>query len=129
MRLRQTNETPTLSQNDAKVVYNLSDRSKAAEQMLLKGFNYAMAPNKLPVEKILCGIENGISILEPNATETVRQEVCTILRNTHPPKKNLNIEKLKILIELKRNENIVILPTDKGNATVVLNTRDYKDKM
>ncbi|GJQ87972.1 hypothetical protein Trydic_g12901 [Trypoxylus dichotomus] len=80
--------------------------SKAAEQVLSKGFNYAIAPNRLPVEKIVCGVENAISILEPN------------------------IEELKALIEFKRDENTIsILPADKSNATVVPNTRDYKDKM
>ncbi|GJQ81349.1 hypothetical protein Trydic_g20561 [Trypoxylus dichotomus] len=113
MRLRQNQETPTLPQNYTKVVYNLSDRqlSKVAEQVLSKG------------------IENAISILELNTAETVRQEVCTVLRNIRPSKKNLSTEKLKVLIELKRDEKIVILPADKGNATMVLTTRDYKDKM
>ncbi|GJQ69312.1 hypothetical protein Trydic_g6445 [Trypoxylus dichotomus] len=56
---------------------------------------------------------------------------CIILnhRKTRPPKKNLNIEELKALIEFKRGENTIILPADKGNATVVLSTRDFKDKM
>ncbi|GJQ65138.1 hypothetical protein Trydic_g7281 [Trypoxylus dichotomus] len=103
--------------------------TKAAEQVLSKGFNYAIAPKKLPVENIVCGVENAISILEANATETIRQRVCTILRNTRPPKKNFNTEELNALIQVKRNENIIIPPADKGIATVVLNTRIYKDKI
>ncbi|GJQ70041.1 hypothetical protein Trydic_g22524 [Trypoxylus dichotomus] len=47
--------------------------------------------------------------------------------NTRPPRKNLNTKELKALIELTLNENITILPADKGNATVVRNTRNYKD--
>ncbi|GJQ72919.1 hypothetical protein Trydic_g1562 [Trypoxylus dichotomus] len=92
---------PTLPQNNTKVVYNLSNRqlSKAAEQVLSKGFNYAIALSKLPVEKIVCGVENAIGILEPNITETVRKGDCTILRNTCPPKKNLSTEELKTLME------------------------------
>ncbi|GJQ80564.1 hypothetical protein Trydic_g19968 [Trypoxylus dichotomus] len=82
-----------------------------------------------PVEKIVCGIENAVSILEPNIAETVRQEVCTILRSIRSPTKNLNTEEFKAVTELKRDENIIILLADRGNATVVLNTRDYKDKM
>ncbi|GJQ77968.1 hypothetical protein Trydic_g2329 [Trypoxylus dichotomus] len=81
------------------------------------------------LEKIVCGVENTISTLETNTAETIRQEACTILNNTRPPKKNLNIEELKALVEVRRNENIIIFPTDRGNGTVVLNTRDYKDKM
>ncbi|GJQ78644.1 hypothetical protein Trydic_g11747 [Trypoxylus dichotomus] len=81
------------------------------------------------MEKIVCGVYIAISILEPNTAATVRQEVCTILRKTRPPKKNLSTENLKALIELKRDKNIIILPADKCNATVVLNTRNYKHNM
>ncbi|GJQ73270.1 hypothetical protein Trydic_g13643 [Trypoxylus dichotomus] len=45
--------------------------------------------------------------------------------NTRQPKKNLNTEELKTL-DLKWNENIIILPVDKGNARMVLDTRNYK---
>ncbi|GJQ74906.1 hypothetical protein Trydic_g9538 [Trypoxylus dichotomus] len=62
-----------------------------------------MAPNKLLVLKFVCRVENVISILEPNIAEIVRQDVCTILRNTRPVKKNLNTQELKALIELKRD--------------------------
>ncbi|GJQ74289.1 hypothetical protein Trydic_g19186 [Trypoxylus dichotomus] len=92
-----------------------------------KGFNYALS--KLPVEKVLCRFKNIIITLEANTAETVRQEVCAILRNTRLPKKNFSTEKLKVLIELKRNEKIIILPAGKGNDTVVLNTKDHKDEM
>ncbi|GJQ74072.1 hypothetical protein Trydic_g18994 [Trypoxylus dichotomus] len=66
-------------------------------------------------------------VLEPNTA--VRQKVCTILRNTCPPNKNPNTNKLIVLVELKRDENIIILTADKGNATMVLDRMDYKDKM
>lgn len=35
----------------------------------------------------------------------------------------------RALQELRNNKDIVILPADKGNATVVMNTIDYKEKM
>ncbi|GJQ83048.1 hypothetical protein Trydic_g20062 [Trypoxylus dichotomus] len=72
-----------------------------------RGFNYVIAPNKLPLEQIVCGVENIISILEPNTAETLRQKVCTILRNIRPPKKNISTEELKALIGLKQDENII----------------------
>ncbi|GJQ72615.1 hypothetical protein Trydic_g1280 [Trypoxylus dichotomus] len=52
--------SPTLSQNNTKIVYNLSDRqlSKAVAQVLSKGFNYIIAPKKLTVNKIECGVDN-----------------------------------------------------------------------
>ncbi|GJQ73858.1 hypothetical protein Trydic_g18795 [Trypoxylus dichotomus] len=72
VRLRQNQEALTLPRSNTRVVYNLSDRqlSKAAEQVLSKGFNYAIALNKLLPEEIVCGVENAVSILESNIAET-----------------------------------------------------------
>jgi hypothetical protein len=36
---------------------------------------------------------------------------------------------MKVLRNLRNNENIVILKADKGGATVVMNTMDYNTKM
>ncbi|XP_075550212.1 uncharacterized protein LOC142583607 [Dermacentor variabilis] len=35
----------------------------------------------------------------------------------------------KAIKDLRSNQNLVILPADKGNATVLLNRTDYRDKM
>ena len=39
------------------------------------------------------------------------------------------VEEEEALKELKNNEKIVILKADKGNATVVMNTEDYEEKV
>ena len=46
-----------------------------------------------------------------------------------PPNRNVTREEEEALKELKNNEKIVILKADKGNATVVMNTEDYEEKV
>lgn len=64
-----------------------------------------------------------------NSSEIIRQDICQILRKCKPPKNNLSYQEFQSLKKLKNNEEIVILAADKGNATVVMNTIDYKNKM
>ena len=55
--------------------------------------------------------------------------VCGILRRAKPPKDNLKKEQRKALKEMKYLEDEVILPADKGNATVVMRREDYSTKL
>ena len=45
------------------------------------------------------------------------------------PRDNLRTTERAALKTLKDNVNLTILPADKGNTTVVLNTSDYKQKI
>ncbi|GJQ79344.1 hypothetical protein Trydic_g16205 [Trypoxylus dichotomus] len=53
----------------------------------------------------------------------------SIVRKAKPPRKNLFNEKSRAINNLCSNKNIIILPADKGNATIVINTCDYEIKM
>ena len=46
-----------------------------------------------------------------------------------PPASNISKGEFQALQNLKKDDSITILPADKGRATVLLNTKDYKDKM
>ena len=52
----------------------------------------------------------------------------TILNSNSIPN-NLTKGEKQALKRLKNNENIVILPADKGRVTVVMDKKDYHDKM
>ena len=56
-------------------------------------------------------------------------KACSILVRTKPPQCTLSLAELRAVKELKRDELIVILPTDRGSATVVMNTMDYQRKI
>ena len=58
-----------------------------------------------------------------------RAEVKKCLQNAKKPRPNLSREQREALKKLREDDSIVILPADKGNATVVMNREDYDRKM
>lgn len=103
--------------------------SETEKSALSKGFNYAIAPKTIPTEEIIASIESTLSSVDVQSAEPIRLDTARILQSARPPKPNLRPSELQGLKALKKNENIIILPADKGNATVVMDTADYKRKM
>jgi len=58
-----------------------------------------------------------------------RQQTVRIIKSSSRPRDNLTKAEREALRTLKKNTNLGILPADKGNATVILNTVDYKQKI
>ena len=52
-----------------------------------------------------------------------------VLRSTHSPKPNFSKEELKALVELRKDSNRIVLTADKGVAMVVMDRKDYIDKV
>ena len=77
----------------------------------------------------MTGVEKAILSLSVEKAEEARQETVRILKNSSRPTDNLKISERAAKKTLKDNANLTILPADKGNATVVLNTSDYKQKI
>lgn len=114
--------TDNNSNNNNKKVINIStyELIKDEIKVLSKGLNFAVAPNRIPNEEIICDIEEGIKYLNDEDKDKVRQECTIILDKAKLPKKNLSSEQLKALKNLRGNDKIVIRKADKGGATVVM---------
>jgi len=61
--------------------------------------------------------------------EEARHESVRIIKTTTRTKNNLTKNERTVLTALKDNTHLTILPADKGNSTVILNTTDYKQKI
>jgi hypothetical protein len=61
--------------------------------------------------------------------EKARQEAVSIIKSSPIPKSKITTAESEALRNLKNNTDLTILPVDKGNATVILNTADYKQKI
>jgi len=61
--------------------------------------------------------------------EEARQETVRIMKSSSRPRDNLTGAEKEALRTLKKNTDLTILPADKGNATVILNAVDYKQKI
>ena len=112
-------------------VINLSDQKldDAVYSLLQKGLNFAVTPCSTRIEDILAGVEKAALSLPVEMAEEARQETVRIIKNSSRSGDNLRTTERAALKTLKDNVYLTILPADKGNATVVLNTSDYKQKI
>ncbi|KAM7304973.1 uncharacterized protein ISCGN_014873 [Ixodes scapularis] len=120
------------STDSTRFVTNLSSRqlTPCEVSVLAKGHGFNMTTTKPPLPKMVANIEDGILHLDPSARDRVRQKVIGIpskLPRRQQP--NLPREEIAALRELRGDTNIVILPADKGNSTVVLDRDAYEKKI
>ncbi len=70
--------------------------------------------------------------LDPNLKACFREfgvRTLQILRRVKPPEPNLSSSERLALKDLKKDDSILILPADKGNATVMISKVAYVEKM
>ena len=107
--------------------------SEPEEAVLRKGLNFAPTTSKLPVVDVIASIECALRECNDVAqAEAVRGKIAGIMRrsvNSLPSRRrNITEEESKGLRSLREKEDIVIIPADKGNATVVMDSTDYTSK-
>ena len=113
-------------------VKNLSSKkiSSSQRQVLQKGLNFAVTPNSAPYADILASVEKGLKSVKNQAkVQLARCKVTQILKNSKVPPKNLSSEESRALKELQLDTSIKIMKSDKGNATVILDSHVYEKKM
>ncbi|XP_047987680.1 uncharacterized protein LOC125227408 [Leguminivora glycinivorella] len=114
-------------------VVNLSQQELTIDMrsVLSKGLNFALTPSSLPVETIVANVEDAIvrNRVPHREAECLRQDVSSLLRRSKLPKPNISKQERLALSALRENEDILVLPADKGNATVVVDTALYEEKV
>ena len=84
---------------------------------------------KVPIPQIIAAVEQGLRQASVGSAERVRHKVIGVLGGAKPPPSNVTLDERLALKELRQDENIMILPADKGRATVLLDTSEYENKM
>jgi hypothetical protein len=112
-------------------IVNLADKilDGGTLELLEKGLNFVVAPKRIPLEDIICNVENVIKDLPENNVEDIRQDCTLVLKNAKPPKKNITKDEVASLKILRDRKDIIILKVDKGNTIVVMKKEDYNQKM
>ena len=130
-RKQETPGQPMEEIDTSRWVINNSKRilSTHESSVLKKGLNFAITPTKLPVNDIIAQTEKAARKLSPMAADSLRSEVVKVVKNTKLPTSNISKDERKALYDLKKDKDIMILPADKGRATVIMDTTDYKDKV
>ena len=103
--------------------------SPSEEDVLLLELNYAIAPSKLLTAEMIAITEVTARHLNTNTAQKLREGVAEVLTSAKPPKPNLTYSQRRALQDLRNDNLIVMLPADKGNATVVIDRSTYSDKM
>ena len=115
-----------------KWVVNLSNRSLTEDEtsLLKKGLNFAITPITVPINDYVIGIESACKLLgyESKLAESLRSECVKTIKTAKMPHPNISKGQCKALHTLAKDNNITILPADKGRSIVILNTDDYKEK-
>lgn len=83
----------------------------------------------LPTEDILSSVETAIVSLPEEAAEGVGQETVQTLKASGRPRDNLSGAERRALWSLHTNIDLTVLHADKGNAMMVLNTKNYNEKV
>ena len=73
-----------------------------------------MVPRSPPITEYVASIEYVCTILKQGEAEELRGEVKAIMKMVQPPKYNLTKEEHKVLEELKKDKNRMVLTADKG---------------
>ena len=94
--------------------------------MLKLGLNFAPVPTSLPLQDTIVGIEEAAKRLPKDDATDLRTRV---LRSSKLPKDNITKEQRLAVKEMRTWKDEVILPADKGNATVVMKRSDYNGKI
>ena len=99
------------------------------ESQFLKRF---VIPKQIPTEAIVPSVEAALCRnrnLSAATKDNIRSRVASTLQTTSITDNNLTKDENQALKRLKYDENIVILPADKGRVTVVMEKENYHDKM
>ena len=117
--------------NHPKWVVNLSSRtlSSAEESVLSKGLNFAPAPSTIPAAHMVAAVESGLRCLPEEAAELARTKVIGAISKARPPPMNMLPQECHAIKNLQKDDSIVVLPADKGRATVVMDVVEYYQKM
>ena len=109
---------------------NCSDRLLSDPELLVfaKGLNCAITPPDLPEVDINAN-EKACSSLQAEEARVCQAKIANLLGGPRSVPRNLNIEERKTLKTLTEDKSIHILPADKGLFVVVLNSKDYDEKI
>ncbi|PFX25073.1 ATP-dependent DNA helicase PIF1 [Stylophora pistillata] len=105
---------------------------KTETQILSNGLKHSVTPKRMATEAIVSSVEAALSqqreLSEPTM-DNIRSRIASTIQSTSLNDSNLTRDEQRALKRLRNDENIVILPADKGRVTVVMDKTDYHDKM
>lgn len=118
-------------ESDIGFVKNLSLSTLSAREtrVLAKGKKFNLTTTKPLIASMAVGVECGLRDVDPCIREETRLKAIGILSQAHRRALlNYTTEEKAAIKNLKKDNNIIILLADKGNATMMMSRTDYDDK-
>ena len=119
---------------DKNWVRNISSRplDENETQVLSYGLKHSVTPKRIPTDDIVSSVESVLARqreLPESTKDDIRSRIASTLQSASLTDCNLTKDELHALRRLRNDKDIVILPADKGRVTVVMEKKDYTDKM
>ena len=119
---------------DKNWVRNISSRplDENETQVLSYGLKHSVTPKRIPTDDIVSCVESVLARqreLPESTKDDIRSRIASTLQSASLTDCNLTKDELHALRRLRNDKDIVILPADKGRVTVVMDKKDYTDKM
>ena len=127
------NELNNLNTSKKIWVKNISnyEPSEPEWSVLEKGLNYAMPNFKKDLPKFVSTVENistNITGISEEERIILKHQISSSI-NCAQKQETISKEESTALKSLRANTDIMLVPADKGNMTVIMNTTDYKRKI
>ena len=92
---------------------------------------FAPAPEKIDAPTIIAEVESALNHqkVDQDTANNIRAKIVGVLNKPTHVHNNLTPLELKALKELRRDPSITILSADKGRTMIILDTRDYDNKI
>lgn len=128
---RKRDEDKDIGATD-KWICNLSKHilTEAERTILAQGLTFTVTPKRIPHEDLILATELACErIPDRGQKASLRNEVAGIPKTTRLPPSNITKEEAEAVRTLSSNNNITILPADKGRTTVIMDTEQYEKQM
>ena len=94
--------------------------------------NHCVTPKHIPTDDIVSSVESVLAHqreLPESTKDDIRSIIASTLQSASLTDCNLTKNELHALRRLRNDKDILILSEDKGRVTVVMDNKDYTDKM
>ena len=132
LKKKKTTNTKIQSHySPVEAIVNISKRQLTTPEKLVlnKGLNFATTIKRIPYLDLIASIEDAIFKIPKARADEIRWKVRQALEKPKPPKPNISKTERKAFKSLQDDNRIIILPADKGNATVVMDRVEYTNKL
>ena len=94
-----------------------------------KGANFAITPKHIPTDEFIVATEEAEKYMSKSEGLAMKAEIVEVISTAKKPVSNITKSQRDAIKELKENKDIIIVPADKGRCLVVMDKKEYIEKM